>query len=210
MSQCLRRRQITIPNNHSFEADLMRHVMLDVEAFGKPTTGTLLQVGAVLFDRDAPLAQFDAIGPDRRFLATIRLESVDLSRIDPITLRWWLTETDDSARSSVFTHDGIEDSELLSQFNTFMIKSDPSLVISSQPSYDIGHLYALYARHDRRVPWEHRTEHGTRELRQLAQHAGVLATDAENPIQHNAFHDALAQAKDYTKTWQALKAKISG
>jgi len=187
----------------------MRHLMLDVEALGKPATGTLLQVGAVLFDRDAPMTQFDAIGPDRRFLATIRLESVDLAKIDPATLRWWLTQTDQAARESVFTEDGLEDAELLSQLHTFIIKSDPSLLITSQPSYDIGHLYALYARHDRKVPWDHRIEHGTREIHQLAEQSGIPSADFDNAIHHNAFHDALSQAKDYAATWQALQRMIT-
>ena len=187
----------------------MKHMMFDVEALGKPETGTLLQVGAVLFDRDAPLAQFDSIGRERQFLSTIKLESVNLAQIDPPSLRWWLTQTDDAARASVFIEDGVEETELLAQFHTFLVKSDPELLISSQPSYDIGHLYALYARSGRAVPWIHRIEHGTRELQQLALQAGCLPPATDNPVLHNALHDAIAQAKDYTRTWQALQAKLA-
>lgn len=185
----------------------MHDLMIDVEALGKPHTGALLQVGAVLFDRAGPMAQFDALGPERTFLATIQLEHINMATVDPDTLRWWLTRTSDQARATVFPEVALEEADLLAQLHTFLVRHAATRVIASQPSYDFGHLHALYSRHDRAAPWPHWAEEGTRELVAYADDQGIRFQRMPSIIHHNALQDAIAQARDYTRLWQALRGR---
>lgn len=184
----------------------MHDLMIDVEAFGKPHTGTLLQIGAIIFDRDQSLVQFEDVAPHRTFLATLSLENLDMSMIDPRTLRWWLTKTSDAARESVFSVPGIDHNEMLSQFHTYLVKAAPTRILCSQPSYDIGHIDKLYARFGRKLPWNHRAEEGTREYGRLAEEMGIFVERVDDPLHHNALADAKAQAIRYTQIWQAIRS----
>lgn len=186
----------------------MQDIMVDVEALGPASSGVLLQVGAIAFDREGAMTQFDAPSTERLFIATVSLEHIDMASIDPDTLRWWLTKTSDAARISVFTPDGSDEREVLESFHAYLSRLGPRRMICSQPSYDFGHLYGLYERHGRKIPWAFRTEEGTRQVARQAEAIGLQRHLAHNETPHNALFDAIAQARDYTRQWQGIQDRL--
>lgn len=174
----------------------MQHVMIDLETLGTTADAVIMSIGAVKFDPDS----YDI--DDAGFYASVSVESnlEKHRRIDEDTLIWWLGQ--EPAAQAVFREPKQSLGDALESLSEWFARDDYYFVWSNGADFDIPMLAHAYRSFDWVPPW---ARFGTRCFRTMKNlPAAKRAAKAPNAAKHNAFSDAVAQAK----TLQAIYAQI--
>jgi len=179
----------------------MKHVMIDLETLGTSPQAPILSIGAVFFDPET--------GETGRTLHDkLDFESACEGRaIDPATVKWWLTQSED-ARQALLEDFGTSQISALELLTEFL--SVGAVVWGNGAVFDISMLEDLYRQHEMRIPW---TFWNVRDVRTIVDCAeGIISKeDFEfEGVKHDALADAIHQAKYVSAMWQALRGDKKG
>lgn len=173
----------------------MQHVMIDLETLGTTADAVIMSIGAVKFDPDSNAVD------DAGFYASVSVESnlEKRRRIDEDTLIWWLKQ--DAAAQAVFHEPKQSLGDALEALSEWFVRED-YCVWSNGADFDTPMLAHAYRSFDWAPPWQFWNARCFRTMKNLP--AAKRAAKAPNTAKHNAFSDAVAQAK----TLQAIYAQI--
>jgi hypothetical protein len=174
-------------------------ISIDNETLATSPDAFLLATALVPFDRatgqiGSPLYMvFDGNQPGRR--------------IDPGTVRWWMTQ-DLQPRQAVFANNDAWPVDLaLGQIAAFVESHKPQRIWGNGSNFDVAQLEHLFIDAGRDVPWHYRAPRDMRTIVDLAStSAGVQITevvDFEGDA-HNALDDAVYQAKVISRAYGYL------
>ncbi|EWD03135.1 exonuclease [Klebsiella pneumoniae] len=183
------------------------HVMVDLETMGKKHNAPIVAIGAVVFDPAT-----GSIGES--FYKVVCLESsVNWGAvIDPSTVIWWLRQSSE-ARSAIVNDDAIPLQDALLQFREFVSDnvaggSKKAQVWGNGASFDNSILRSSYDCIAEDYPWEYWNDRDVRTMVELGQ---AISFDPKTTIpfegsRHNAFADAIHQARYVSAIWQRIIA----
>lgn len=173
-------------------------VMLDIETFGNTSTAAIVQVAAVLFDRNTG-KEIDS------FKAEVDpVSSVDAGMtMDAQTVMWWLQQSK-PAQKSITKQPRGSIREVLTNFNTFISRHEPNprnVIVWCHATFDFPIMENAYKLLNINSPWHYRS---ARDLRTLVDLGGV---DVYNDYANNGTaHDALDDCRFQVKyTYDCLK-----
>ena len=179
----------------------MPDVMVDLESMGTRPNAPIIAIGAVFFDM-----QKLVLG--ERFYSTVDLaSSVQLgSVIDPDTVMWWLTQSDD-ARKALTMRKAPHVAVVLQEFANFMrvngIERKSVRVWGCGPDFDCVLLSEHYRKQLLEVPWEFWNQRDYRTLKAL------YPNIEQDPRvgHHNALDDSIHQANHIFKIRRTLRGQ---
>jgi hypothetical protein len=169
--------------------------MVDIESLGTEPGAAILIVGAVTFDTDG-------VDEDAGFYGEANLKSNEAAGlyIDADTLEWWLGQDDEA--KTVLTGGG-DLAGTLEMFADYVEHADVDEVWANSPSFDCRLLGAALDAVDVGVPWEYYHERDYRTLKSLPAFEDPGFDDGE--VAHDAFDDAVVQARAASATLSALE-----
>lgn len=158
----------------------MRHIMLDLETMGTAPGSAVVQIGAV---------EFSIYRVGEPLLITISLESCVAAgmRIDPLTVMWWMKQSD-AARESL-TKETVPIRDGLQAFSDWAGK-EKVCIWGDGASFDNALLASAYRACRITLPWHYSGDRCFRTMKELFPVERVVSE-----IEHNAAADAVAQAK---------------
>jgi hypothetical protein len=165
----------------------MPHIMLDAETLAVTADAAIISIGAVKFELGT--GEIDDTG----FYASISIESnLQLGRrIREDTLTWWLKQS--TAAQQVFHEPKESLQTALVHLSDWIGNGDNCTVWSNGASFDIPMLNHAYCQCELEIPWMFYNERCYRTYKNLpgAERVGF----GRQSIAHNAFADAVSQAK---------------
>lgn len=158
------------------------HLMIDLETMGTRPDAPIMSIGAVAFD---------GTGVHRLFYRTVSLQSSVESgaTIDPQTVEWWLSQSDD-ARAALVADISEPLPRCLADFSAFVSDFDVSGVWGNGASFDNTILAESYKRLGMEPPWPFWKDRCYRTIKSLYPDV-ELRRDGTH---HNALDDAKTQA----------------
>lgn len=161
----------------------MNRCMLDLETIGLEPGCVIASIGAVKFT--------DELG--FTFYRSIDIESCTNAglEIDADTLKWWLSQPDETRKQ---LRGGRDLADCLTEFSSFYHGCDE--IWANSPAFDCTILKAAYAAVDQQIPWHYSEERCYRTLKNLP---GFKRADHDG-VEHNALDDAKNQARDVIET----------
>jgi DNA polymerase III epsilon subunit-like protein len=171
--------------------------MVDIESLGTEPGAVILSIGAVVFDAGG-------VDEDGGFYAevdSVSCQDAGLT-IDADTLDWWLGE-DEEAKTVLTGGDPLAD--VLSEFASWFTRQDADEVWANSPSFDCRLLGAAFDAVDVDVPWEYWNERDFRTLSDLPGAASDVSIDDADAVDHDAFDDAVVQARVASKVLDSLR-----
>lgn len=174
-------------------------LMLDLETFDNVVTTAIVQIGAVVFDRDTG----DIID---EFKADIDPQScVDMGlTIGVDTIMWWLKQGDE-ARASITSTPRGHIKDVLANFNSFVAKYEPDprkVNVWCHATFDFPIMQNTYKAVGIEPPWHYRS---ARDLRTLTDLSGV---DIYAIRRTGTYHDALDDCRHQIKQFHACMKGI--
>lgn len=177
----------------------MKHVMIDIETLSLSTSAVVTQIGACAWDSD-----HDGIGPG--LILSPTFEDQSDRKIDASTVMFWMSQ-DDAARASIVGADRTVTKTLahihlvnfLDQV-TIANEGNPPTIWAMGPQFDIVVLESYFA--GMTPLWKYRQIADARTLRLV--YDGPTYTPV---IAHNAYEDAVAQARWVRDALKALGAR---
>lgn len=178
----------------------MKHVMIDIETLGTDANAAILAIGAIRFDPDT-----GETGDS--FFGKITLSSnIDVGRtVDSSTLEWWLKQSDDARRETFFGDEALI--AILTRFSAWLTACErPAVYVWGNGSdFDIALLSNAFQGVRMPIPWQFWNARDVRTMVHLTRGA-IKKTDVEfEGTKHNAFCDALHQARYVSLMWQHLR-----
>lgn len=177
----------------------MNHVMIDLETLGTTADAVIMSIGAVKFDPHS-----SDLDDDVGFYASISVESnlEKRRRIDEDTLIWWLGQ--EPAAQAVFREPKQTLGNALESLSDWVGPSPDDIFIwSNGADFDIPMLAHAFRSFDWIPPWYKYGARCFRTMKNLP--AAKRVPKAPNAAKHNAFSDAVAQAR----TLQAIYAQLA-
>lgn len=176
----------------------MRHVMLDLETFGKTNDAAIASIGACVFD----LHEDSVGGGECLYYQVIDLEiSQHVGEFDGSTVLWWMKQ-DEAARKAL-SH--VEDTEplgtALKQFSEWVRNVGGEFLWSNDPTFDEVILASAYRRYDLKFPFSFRATRCVRTMRGLPNAPKLYM---EKGTAHNALDDAIHQAEHIQLIYKEL------
>lgn len=174
-------------------------VMIDFETLGTSPSSAIISMGAVRFNLDSN--EIDDCG----FYASISIDSnLEAGRtIDESTLIWWMRQGKEAQR--VFTEPKMTLEVALSEFYDWFGNMDNNIrVWSNGADFDIPMLAHAVRQFGRELPWKFWNHRCFRTFKSLP--AAKYAEKSLPKVEHNALHDAIAQALHA----QAIQAVLKG
>lgn len=189
----------------------MKHIMVDIETYGMPPNGALLQVGACAFDPDRIqsveelVADSFLVSVSRRFYDGLKDETD--WRVDPRTVKWW-SEQSKEAQDALELEVVSSPREALMKLSSWL----SSVGFDREPknSLDVGQMWANPPTFDLAIlnhgydvchiarPWHYRQEKDARTAMWLTMNiAGIytrIKKETEGLVGHRGDHDAIRQA----------------
>lgn len=195
-------------------------VMLDLETFGTGTDAAIVSIGAVAFNADGDNDALWTNTPD--LLANIGMGfrlNVDLTQtlpeqrgsIDPATVMWWLTQSED-ARRSITERPGFWLGEAIHSFTLWVsrLSEKPSRLRlwSNGPTFDETILRSAFRRYNRDFPISFRGSRCCRTMIELAESFGwrrIPSSEGQGLVAHDALSDAVRQAREVVSQREHLR-----
>lgn len=158
----------------------MRHIMLDLETMGTAPGSAVVQIGAV---------EFSIYKVGDPLLITISLESCVSAgmRIDPLTVMWWMKQSDAARESLTSTAVSVRDG--LQLFADWIGKGRVC-IWGDGAAFDNALLASAYRACRMPLPWHYSVDRCFRTIKNVFPVETVVSE-----IEHNAAADAVAQAK---------------
>lgn len=176
----------------------MKNVMIDIETMGTNIKAPVLSIGACFFD---PATGTPGEGFHRRINWTT---GFDGRVVDPSTVKWWMKQSHD-ARSSIL-REGSDVTSVLYDFCLFFTRNGGQNPWGNGATFDISMLEDLLNQHGINIPWKFWAIRDVRTVVDLADGIVDRADFKFEGTAHNAYHDALHQAKYVSAMYQALRA----
>lgn len=168
----------------------MKHVMVDLETFGRKSGCAIAAIGAVAFEEEGPLGD--------NFYRAI---SEPVGTVDMSTIKWWLNQ-DDAVRKVLMSKDAVPHEQALSEFYQFFRDQGARYLWCYGAGFDEPILRG--AAGGLAVPWDYKD---VRCARTLAMVAGVQV--AHWADHHDALGDATRQAEQVVRClWRVRAAKL--
>jgi len=188
----------------------MKHVMIDLETFGTSNDAAIVSIGAVLFDPNQGI-----VDEERGFHAKIDMRSKDLGKIDPPTVMWWLSQSDEARAALTDVENTSKLGDALQQLNVWLNvngfrpedKRDWNLW-ANDPDFDVIILESAYRRQGVEYPFSYSSSRSMRTMSRLAGWLDLKRIPVENTLKHDALADAIYQAKVVTAIMQELRKRI--
>lgn len=195
--------------------NLFQHtdIMLDLETFGTGNNAAIVSIGAVAFNADADgqsdgalftnspeLIERGGLGFHRR-IDLARSSQAQIGDIDPATVEWWLTQSDD-ARASLLENPRVTLGVALHEFATWIeenyAKPRKMRLWSNGPTFDEIILRSAFKRYSIDFPLSYRASRCCRTMIEMAELHGWTRDKelSDDILKHNALHDAVFQARD--------------
>lgn len=174
-----------------------RHLMLDLETFGKGNNAAIIAIGACTFDLPGEIGD----GSDL-YYQVIDLEiSSHPGDIDGSTVLWWLKQEAD-ARNALTAPDNTEPlGAALKQFADWVKEMKIETLWSNDPTFDEVILKSAYQRYSLEFPFNFRATRCVRTIRDLPNAPRLYM---EKGTSHNALDDAIHQAEHIQLIYQEL------
>jgi len=178
----------------------MLNVMIDLETLGTSPDAPILSIGAVYF------------GPDTGELGNklhLKLDFVEACKgrhIDPETVKWWMSQSDD-ARAALLQSSTEGKHSALYHLDRFLAKMGGVKVWGNGATFDISMLENLYRQLGMETPWKF---YNVRDVRTVVAMAEGIIDRSDFPfegVKHDALADAIHQAKYVSAMWQMLRKK---
>lgn len=189
----------------------MKHIMVDIETYGMPPNGALLQIGACAFDPDRVqsieelTADSFLVSVSRKFYEGLK-DSGDWC-VEPKTVQWW-------SEQSKAAQDGLElelvssPREGLMRFANWMqavefdVQAKNSTKVpqiwANPPTFDLAILSHGYKVCGIPRPWHYRQEKDARTMMWLTENIAGMYTrvkkETDGLVGHRGDHDAIRQA----------------
>lgn len=175
----------------------MKHVMLDIEAFGKAPNGCLVEIGACEFGVGAVHTSVRK----RQFCIRPQSSQEVGMLLDADTVLWWMKQ----GGWKVHEDDTIDLQSALETFASSLPWSMYEGVWSNAPLYDFAILRRAFELCDMKCPWHYRQERCSRTLFYLTmQRWPEFSLPEREGIHHRAVDDATYQAKIAAGMMKAL------
>jgi len=162
----------------------MKHVMIDIETFGKAPDACIIEIGAVEFDMDGTFGdELDCpIHPQT---------SLDLGmKLDVDTILWWGSIGGWQLPDKYWTIEGALNKLADTDWNKF------EGVWTNAPTFDFVILDNAYKLMGKELPWHYRQQRCARTLLYTAlQIIPDIQLPERQTAKHNALHDAIYQAQ---------------
>lgn len=167
----------------------MIHLMIDLEALSLQPNALVLQIGAVIFDKDRIHGQFEC------YLNQMEQKRADYRfHVDQKTEQWWANQNDEAKK--VLEKSRLSDvtpEKAREAFNIFvashLIADEPFLVWSNGADFDIPVIKNLFGG---QVPWKYTNQRCYRTEKRLFRHPSI----SRKGELHNAVWDAVHQAEN--------------
>lgn len=175
-------------------------VMLDLETFDNLATTAIVQIGAVVFDRDTGniIEEFKADVDPQSCIEVGLTIGVD-------TIMWWLKQSEE-ARASITSTPRGRIQEVLANFNSFITRHEPDprkVNVWCHATFDFPIMQNAYKAIDKDPPWHYRS---ARDLRTLTDLAGTnIYAIRRKGTYHDALSDCKHQIKQFRMCMQALR-----
>lgn len=174
----------------------MNHVMIDIETMATSEDAAITSIGACTFNAHSIL--------DDVFYRNIRVDAQQLMfrrLVDRKTLDWWSQRKSPAVYELLKSMSGeaVGLCEALDDLRQYVKKQGKiNGVWAKPPHFDISILNHAYRTTGIEAPWQHRRIYCVRTLMATVQ--GKVEWEQGD---HNALHDAIAQAKNVQKVWRA-------
>nr|WP_240348947.1 3'-5' exonuclease [Pectobacterium aquaticum] len=177
--------------------------MLDMETLGVSVTAPIISIAAVYFD-----PKTGDVGDS--FYTVINLESsLDNGVIEPNTLAWWMTQSDEARKvfndpSAIALEDALH---RLSDFANRDGGTDHLQVWGNGASFDNAIIAHTYRQSGLDLPWAFRNDRDVRTIVSLCyalKNVNVLSRVMREGIHHNALDDAIYQARYVSLAYELL------
>lgn len=178
-------------------------LMIDNETLALGPDAYLTQVGLIVVDtRNGDIL----VGPEGFWLTTVGQES---RKIDPDTVRWWLTQDPNVIQSVFAPQHGMPRTtpgELFDRIKD-LVQLHPGMTVWASPAmFDLAQLTHLW---EGRKPWKYNQERDMMTLYKLLDPQGKLQP-AANDMGHNAVEDAKWQAEYLVALLRRLRELEAG
>jgi exodeoxyribonuclease VIII len=194
-----------------------RHVMLDLETWGKGNAALIVAIGAVLLDPKKP---FDEQTYES-FYARVDPMSAEKAglRIDASTVDYWMDAKMDEARKALRSSEAVDFFEAIFGFATWMVgePQPPGVpykrtrkIWGKGATFDIVIMRNAFIAAQLECPWTYKDERCYRTLEALADHVewtDMHVKQGNIKIPHHALYDATYQANGLL--WIAHQLKLS-
>ena len=169
----------------------MKHVMLDIETFGKGSFAVIRTIGAVKFDPNILANDLDDLmATTERFHARVSFASaMQVGQVDADTIEWWMKPAQAKANEAIVAMDAQDLYNVLQGFADWYGEDDRVPVWGSGATFDNVIIRNAYGRLNIPCPWKFTADRCFRTLKELW-------PDAKPPVgtTHTALDDALRQA----------------
>ncbi len=189
----------------------MKDIMVDIETYGMPPNGALLQIGACAFERDRQQAVEELIVDS--FVVSVsrkyydRLAEDSDWRVDEKTVAWWDMQSD-AAKDALELNVVSSPREALQKFADWMKsvgfekehKNSQMVpqVWANPPTFDLAILNYGFDLCKMARPWSYRQEKDARTAfwwHNNRQGISLVKEELEGLIAHRGDHDAIRQAR---------------
>lgn len=167
-------------------------LMVDLETVGTGPGSAVLAIGAVLFDRKTK-----SIGAGINVVLDLGDQMARGLQADGSTIYWWLEQSDEARAAA--TKDPMNVVNALMGLAEFLTEGEGGVnkdirVWGNGAAFDNVILREVYARYGMAAPWEHWNDRCFRTMK--AEHPQGKDLEPErDSTHHNAYHDAVHQAK---------------
>lgn len=172
--------------------------MIDIETFGTAPGSLIKSIGAVVFNASHIVAEWErniSIGSALKAGLTV----------EEGTLRFWLLNTTDEARRSLFDGE-VSLTEALTLLRLLLEDTQCKWVWSHGAAFDLPLLDMAYRATGSSVPWNFHNARDTRTLFSLAPLGFAKNITNHNP--HKAVDDALYQVKLVKAAYRSMQREL--
>jgi oligoribonuclease (3'-5' exoribonuclease) len=184
------------------EEEAKMDLMLDLETFDNTSTTTIVQIGAVIFDRDTEdiIDEFKVNVDPQSCVALGFTIGVD-------TVMWWLKQAEE-ARASITSSSRVEVSEALKSLKAFVEKYEPDtrkVNVWCHATFDFPIMQNYFKATKIEAPWRYTS---AKDLRTLADVSGAnIYAIPRKGTYHDAIDDCKHQIKQLHMCFKALQKK---
>ena len=169
----------------------MDNFMIDIETLGNSTTSVILSIGAVEFDPDS-----DAIGEGFHVLVNIESCLTKGLTVNASTVCWWMTQSEEARDIFNKQSESLHLTAALYALSQYMLgKSNAPIVWANGTDFDLAILQNAYRKVDLDQPWAYYNGRDYRTIKTMLPKKTFDSLRVKPEVAHDAYHDALAQAR---------------
>lgn len=169
----------------------MDNFMIDIETLGTGSNSVILSIGAVEFDPDS-----DDIGEGFHVLVNIDSCLNKGLIVSGSTLCWWMTQSEEARNIFNRQSESLHLASALLALRQYMLgKSAIPIVWANGTDFDLAILQNAYSKVDIEQPWSYYNGRDYRTIKAMLPKKTFDKLRVKPEVAHDAYHDALAQAR---------------